>query len=96
MTDRSDESLVRATLDGDQDAFNVLANRYRGAAYGVALHHLGDVETARDAAQEALVAAYVDLPTLRKITPGKERVLNLHVFSDKQDVGTQASIHLKG
>lgn len=96
MTGRSDESLVRATLDGDQDAFNVLASRYRDAAFGIAFHHLGDVETARDAAQEALVAAFVDLPTLWKITPGKERVLNLHVFSDKQVVGTQASIHLKG
>ncbi len=63
--DRSDENLVRATLDGDQDAFNVLANRYRDAAFGIAFHHLGDAETARDAAQEALVAAYVDLPMLR-------------------------------
>jgi RNA polymerase sigma-70 factor, ECF subfamily len=63
--DRSDEKLVRAVLGGDQDAFNELANRYRDAAFGIALCHLGDVETARDAAQEALVAAYVDLPTLR-------------------------------
>ena len=60
-----DAELVQAALRGDQSAFDTLAARYRGAAYGIAFDKLGDFETARDAAQEALVKAYVELHTLR-------------------------------
>ena len=65
MMDMDDEGLVRSALAGDQRAFGELANRYRDAAFGIAFHRLGDFEAARDAAQEALVTAYLDLPTLR-------------------------------
>lgn len=64
-TDKSDVSLVEAALQGDQSAFGELTRRYRGAAFGVAFSKLGDYEAARDAAQDALVRAYLDLPTLR-------------------------------
>lgn len=60
-----DASLVEATLQGDQSSFAELARRYRDAAFGIAFHKLGDFESARDAAQEALVTAYVELPMLR-------------------------------
>lgn len=66
MTGMDDASLVKATLGGDQSAFGELARRYRDAAFGIAFHRLGDFEAARDAAQEALVTAYVELPMLRE------------------------------
>lgn len=61
----SDAELVQAVLAGDTAAYGALAARYRQAAYGVALHRLDDFDSARDAAQEALVRAFVQLPTLR-------------------------------
>lgn len=63
--DKSDASLVRAALEGDESSFDELALRYRDAAFGVAFSRLGDFETARDAAQDALVRAYLELGTLR-------------------------------
>ena len=64
-----DGELVRRTLEGDWEAFSALVDRYRDAVCGVAYHHLGDFEEAQDAAQEALVRAYVRLRQLRE--PGK-------------------------
>ena len=64
--DRTDASLVKSTLSGDQSAFCELASRYRDVAFGVAFHRLGDFEAARDAAQDALVTAYRELPMLRE------------------------------
>ena len=60
-----DEDLVKASLQGEAAAFGELARRYRPAAFGIAFHNLGDFEAASDAAQEALVKAYVDLSKLR-------------------------------
>ena len=65
MGQTTDAELVAAAVAGDRSAYERLAARYRDAAFGVAYHVLGDFETARDAAQEALVKAYVDLPKLR-------------------------------
>lgn len=62
----SDAELVRATLAGDGAAYATLAARYRQAAYGIALHRLGDFDRARDAAQEALVKAFTQLSSLRE------------------------------
>lgn len=64
-TDKSDTYLVEAAMQGDRAAFDELAHRYRDAMFGIAFSKLGDFEAARDAAQDALVRAYMDLPTLR-------------------------------
>jgi RNA polymerase sigma factor (sigma-70 family) len=72
------ESLVvRArALDVDtaerHDAFGELIKRFQDMAYGCAYAVLRDFHTAQDAAQEAFVAAYRDLPKLRdpKAFPG--------------------------
>ena len=56
---------MTATLGGDQAAFGELVARYKDAVFGVAFHRLGDFEDARDAAQDAFVKAYVNLPKLR-------------------------------
>jgi RNA polymerase sigma-70 factor (ECF subfamily) len=63
---RSDSELVEEARRGSQQAFAELVARYKDAVYGVAFHRLGDFEDARDAAQEAFIKAYVQLPRLRK------------------------------
>jgi RNA polymerase sigma factor (sigma-70 family) len=60
-----DEELVTATLDGDREAFSALVRRHQDAVYSVCCHFLGQVEDAKDAAQEAFVRAYANLRRLR-------------------------------
>ncbi len=66
ISQRHDAYLVRAALDGDGEAYGELARRHRKVAFGIALGRLGDYDAALDVAQEALVAAYVQLPVLRE------------------------------
>jgi RNA polymerase sigma-70 factor (ECF subfamily) len=62
----SDADLVTRTLAGDVSAFEALVRRYRGLAFGLAYHQLGRFEDAEDAAQEAMVEAYLKLGHLRE------------------------------
>src|SRR4051794_23955817 len=62
----SSERLVRAAQAGDAAAREALVARYQDAALAWALGWLGDLEEARDAAQEALVQALVSLERLRE------------------------------
>ncbi len=65
MAMQSDSQLVSAALQGDQAAFAALVGRYERAARAVAFHRTGDHHAAEDAAQEAFVTAYRNLPGLR-------------------------------
>ena len=65
MKDRSDAELVRASLEGDQDAFGALVTRYQRAAYSVALSVTGRHQDAEDAAQESFVVALERLEDCR-------------------------------
>ena len=58
------QSQVRRARDGDVEAYAVLVRRFREMACGYAYSLLGDFHLAEDAAQEAFVQAYRDLPTL--------------------------------
>ena len=60
-----DEELVRRTLEGDTLAFAALVERYRGAAYGVGLHVLGDPHEAAAVAQDTFLQAWRALSQLR-------------------------------
>jgi RNA polymerase sigma-70 factor (ECF subfamily) len=60
-----DRGLVERAQAGDHDAYTVLARASIGPLYAIARLILRDSERAKDAAQEALVAAWRDLPTLR-------------------------------
>ena len=62
----SDSQLVSAALHGDQAAFAALVARYERTVRGVAFHDLGDHHAAEDAAQEAFVAAFRKLSSLRE------------------------------
>ena len=59
-------SLVQACLDGDQDAFAFLVNRYQGAIYAYTLHKTSDEQEAKDITQEVLLKAYLKLGQLKQ------------------------------
>ncbi|MDQ6681675.1 MAG: RNA polymerase sigma factor, partial [Chloroflexota bacterium] len=58
------ELVVRASL-GDHDAFAELVERVASRCQSTAVQILRDEALAQDAAQEALVRAWRDLPRLR-------------------------------
>jgi RNA polymerase sigma-70 factor (ECF subfamily) len=57
--------LVERARAGDADAFDQLVRERLDAVYRLALVILGDAADARDAAQDAFIAAWRKLPTLR-------------------------------
>lgn len=57
--------LVQEACSGDLEAFGQLVQRFQDMAYGYAYSILGDFHFAQDAAQEAFVEAYRQLPSLR-------------------------------
>jgi RNA polymerase sigma-70 factor (ECF subfamily) len=59
--------LVDRARHGDREAFGVLATGAVDRLYAIARLILRDTELAEDAAQEALVRAWRDLPTLRDV-----------------------------
>lgn len=62
---RSDAELVKAVLEGDQALYAELIRRHQRVVLATAWQTLGDYHAAEDAAQEAFVAAYENLGTLR-------------------------------
>lgn len=61
----TEQELVEAARRGDADAFAVLARQHADRAYAIANRILLDHGAAEDAAQQALLRAWRDLPTLR-------------------------------
>ena len=59
-------SLVTQAQAGDLDAYGAIVRRFQDMAYGYGYSILGDFHLAEDAAQEAFIQAYRDLPTLRE------------------------------
>lgn len=59
-------SFVQAAQTGDERAFAELVRAFQDIAVGYATSILGDYHLAEDAAQEAFVEAYRDLPNLRE------------------------------
>lgn len=59
------EANVRAAASGDLGAFGRIVERFQDMAYGYAHAILGDFHLAQDAAQEAFIEAYRNLPKLR-------------------------------
>ncbi len=65
MTRPDDAALVRACLEGDPRAFEVLVDRYYKILFNVAVRMLHHEEDGRDATQTAFLKAYEKLPTYR-------------------------------
>lgn len=57
--------MVRQALRGDRSAYAELVHAHQARALAAAHHLCGDFETAQDLTQEAFVAAYRSLPSLR-------------------------------
>jgi len=57
-------NLIERVAAGDKSAYAGIVDYYKSMAYAVAYDRLGNFEDARDAAQDAFVAAYVHLPSL--------------------------------
>lgn len=56
-----DTALVKATRDGDVDAFEALVRRHQRAVYAHALRFFGDPTPAEDAVQEVFIKVYRSL-----------------------------------
>ena len=61
----SDAALVELVLDGDQNVFAVLVERYKDAVQNLAYRMLGNITEAEDVAQETFVRAYTQLATYK-------------------------------
>jgi len=86
-------SLVHEARSGDPDSFGQLVRSFQDMAYGYAYSILGDFHLAQDAAQEAFVEAYRELPKLRspEAFPGwLRRIVFKHCdrFTRRKRVGT--------
>lgn len=61
-----DRQLVTQTLAGDHAAYDTLVKRYQRIARAAAMSTVNDHHAAQDVAQDAFVAAYQKLATLRR------------------------------
>ena len=60
-----DAELVRASLDGNRDAFDVIVERHRRTVYQVCYRFVNNHEDASDLSQEAFVRAWRGLKTFK-------------------------------
>ncbi len=66
MDNYSDETLVWQVLNGDENAYGFLLDRYKGAVHAIAYHKLGNFQDAEDITQEVFLRAYQKLSTLKE------------------------------
>jgi RNA polymerase sigma-70 factor (ECF subfamily) len=66
LKDRDDRSLVGLVVEGRQDAYKVLVERYQGKIFSVAYGLLRNREDAREVTQEAFIKAYRNLSGFRR------------------------------
>lgn len=59
--ERKDATLIELTLQGDQQAFKELVERYRERSYRVAYSFVQDYDDSRDLSQQAFIKAYRSL-----------------------------------
>ncbi|HET8911726.1 MAG TPA: RNA polymerase sigma factor [Ktedonobacteraceae bacterium] len=67
----TDGVLAQQTLAGDQQAFEVLVQRYSAPLFNFICHFLGDYDQACDVSQQVFLQLYISLPTLRTGEPLK-------------------------
>jgi RNA polymerase sigma-70 factor, ECF subfamily len=62
---QDDTQLVKASQQGDQDAFALLVQRHQHRVFNMSLRMLQDYEEASEITQEAFLAAWQGLPSFR-------------------------------
>jgi DNA-directed RNA polymerase specialized sigma24 family protein len=60
------DNLVQRCLDGDQDAFSLLIEKYKGYVFAIILSFVRDEETAKDIAQEVFLQIFRSLATYQR------------------------------
>ena len=60
----SDSDLIQRTLEGDQQAFTALVEKYQKQIHALAWQKIGDFHIAQEITQDAFLAAYQKLATL--------------------------------
>ena len=55
---------IEKAAAGDKAAYTAVVDHYKSMVYAIAYERMGSFEDARDAAQDAFVAAYIHLPSL--------------------------------
>nr|MBN1228752.1 sigma-70 family RNA polymerase sigma factor [Anaerolineae bacterium] len=73
----TDQELVVQVINGDQQAFAELVERYQQAAYNLAYRMLGNPGEAEDAAQEAFLRAYQHIKRYDTSRPFKTWLLSI-------------------
>lgn len=67
----SDTVLAKQSLEGNQQAFELLVKRYSGPLFNFICRFLGDYDAASDILQQVMVQLYISLPKLRTGEPLK-------------------------
>lgn len=67
----TDGILAQQALSGDQDAFEMLVNRYSTPLFSFIYHYLDDYDKACDILQQVFLQLYLSLATLRTSEPLK-------------------------
>ncbi|HLG76455.1 MAG TPA: sigma-70 family RNA polymerase sigma factor [Ktedonobacteraceae bacterium] len=65
QAEQDDTQLVKASQQGDQDAFALLVQRHQRRVFNISLRMLQDYEEASEVTQEAFLAAWQGLPSFR-------------------------------
>ena len=60
---QKDAELIQQILDGDQDAFTPLVNKYQKGVHALAWRKVGDFHIAQEITQDAFLKAYQKLGT---------------------------------
>ena len=63
---QNDAELIQRTLDGDQDAFGSLVNKYQKGVHALAWRKIGDFHIAQEITQDTFLRAYEKLGTLKR------------------------------
>jgi RNA polymerase sigma-70 factor (ECF subfamily) len=71
ILDRTDAVLAKQVLDGDQEAFELLVQRYNTPLFNFICRFLGDYDLACDVLQQVFLRFYLSLPRLGTGEPFK-------------------------
>jgi RNA polymerase sigma-70 factor (ECF subfamily) len=93
----TDEQLVELAVSGDSDAFGEIVRRWERKIFALCFGMLGREDEARDAAQEAFIAAYRNLTNFRgeaKVSSWLHRIAVNQCLTRKRRSKTRAETFL--
>ena len=74
----ADSDLVRKSLQGDLESFELLIERYQQAVYNIAYYKSRNYFDAEDLAQDIFLAAFKALPQIEKYLGGELAALPIN------------------